>query len=315
MAPHHRHRGASRTGSGPGEQRLHLERRFQRCPDAQQIPRTGAFHGQPRGQALHVAHAAEDLAQPGEGHLVPVERFHRVESTLERGPVQQRGQQPPAKRPRARGGSCLVEHLEQREATAAVLEVGEQLEVALRGLVEAHEGALAVDGERAEVVEGAPRVLAQVVEQDAGGHGLGRVVGEAEPLQVRHLQLPHQPFARRGGVEAPVGQPVHEQVAALVEQPADRLAVGDEAFGHDHLARIEPVQLAGEVLGARLGGEGRGRQLTGRQVGIGQSHASADAGDGREVVVRPPVEEALVEHGARGDDLDHLPAHQALPGR
>ncbi len=174
----------------------------------------------------------------------------RVETVLEGGTIQERGQQPPAQRARSGRGPGLVEHLEQREAPAAVLQIGEQLEVALRRLVETHEGALSIDGERAEVIERAARVLPEVVEQHARGEDFDRVIGEPEALQVGHLELPDQPIARGGQVEAPVGQPVHQHAAAVVEETAHILEVGEQALRHDDLARIEPVQLPGQALGA-----------------------------------------------------------------
>jgi len=316
-----------------------LQGRLERRPDAEQVARPRALHGRAGRQPLEVAHAAERLAQPGERHLVAVERLHRVETALDGGAVQEGREQPPPQLARAGRGARLVQHLEQREAPAAVLEVGEQLEVALRRLVEPDERPFAVDRERGQVIELPTGVFADVLEQDPRGDDLHRVVGQTVPLQVGDPELPLQARAAGGEVEAPVGQPVQEHALALAEQPTHRcsvrlvlcltarlarsfgapfgpaLGVRQEALRHAHLARIQPVELLRQPLGDRLGGERRDGHFPGGQVRVRQRDPLSPPGDRGEVVVGGAVEQALVEHGARGDDFHELTVHQAMAGR
>ena len=77
-----------------------------------------------------------------------------------------------------------------------------------------------------------------------------------------------------------------------------------------HLRGFDSFQFKGDFLKEQLGGG----ELAGGDVHVGQSRPSFVLRHGDQVVIRLLGEEGRFEHGARGNDPDHAPVHQALGG-
>ena len=291
------------------------QRRAKRAFHRDDVLCVSLLHGHPGNEALEVEHSTENLPDPRKEDLVPVEGFHRRKARLDLDPVQERGEDPAPQLPGAGRGAGLIEHGEERIFAAPLLEVREELEVALRGLVEFDVAPVGVDGKRRDVTEGMPGGLPDVLQQQARRDDLRCIVGKPEALEVGHAELPLQTGSARIPIEAPVRVTVDEEPFAFSQKPTDDGVLDEEGLLGERLPGIQAPQLPFQHLRALFVGEGRCAKLTGGHVCVGEGDAIPHPAQADEVIVRSLGKVAVVEHRPRGDHLHDVPGHETLASR
>ena len=213
-----------------------------------------------------------------EQHLVVIERLNRRQSPLDGGKVLERCQDPSPEPARPRGRACLVQDREEAELSAPVLQIGDQLEVALGSLVQLDEGPVRVDPQGAHVVQAPLRGVAEVFQEHSRGKDFRRALPQPISFQVCNAKLPFQSLPAGLGIEAPVRKPVDQETFPLPQQvPQDRV-LHEQGFLGNHLAGLQPVKLAFQDLLTRIEGKRSCRKLPRGDVRVRQGHCVSRPG-------------------------------------
>ena len=143
--------------------------------------------------------------------------------------------------------------------------------------------------------------LARIPQQRSGGAQGGAIPGlNAEPVERSEPVGADQVLPGELGVEFPG--------LALGDRDRVRSERGAAAGRHDDLGRLEARERDGKVGGE----DALPDELAGGEIQRGDAGALAPRGAGDEEVVPFARQPVLGEHGARGDGLDHRPAHESL---
>ncbi len=287
-----------------------------RRTDRAEIARPPSSKRQPRQRAGQVGSGLQRVAQ-----IVPQARLvgeigDSVETRVQDRRIGQRTAEPAGQLARAGGGDGAVDGGEQTSGAGALVRA-DQLEIgAGRG----------VDDEKT-----AGTLLARRAEQrrlaDLGDLNIGEQPGErgqlgagefAEGVERRHAETGLQRAFAAHGIE--MGARARRQSRAGLLDLAAQHRIAGQIVADQHLARLEPGKLAGEI--ARAGR--RGDQLAGRDVERGQCIARLAvvfrrrAEQRGEEVVGAGIEQGLLGERAGGDQPHHVAAHHrlgtALPG-
>ena len=302
-------------GNAVGQELGDGERALQAGADRQQLARIGTAQGAARRQPLEIPKAVQLRAQAGQQCLVAEQRFHVVEAALDRVPIAQRRQDRPAQQPCSHRRPRAIQGREQGVVATAVEEIGGELQIALRGLVDAE---MCVDRLHDEVVEVGSivqGVLPDETDQSAGGPHFRVGAPQSERAQVDHAELAAQDLVVSVGVEVPVRIAVEHQVRPFCQHPLRGRAGVQQAFLDDQLARCQTLHVVAQPQLRLAGRQAGGSQLPGGKIGPRQRQGRAAVGQRRQVVVAGVVEQALVHDRSRGDHLDDPPLGQPTLGK
>ena len=188
-----------------------------------------------------------------------------------------------------------VDRGEERSLAAARQAAG-QLEIAPGGGVDLHEAAGPLLHRRPQERQAAALGQLQIIDERAER----RHLGPREAAEARQFAGPERggdPRLGSGGVEARPG-----------EGGDDGPRLGDEVrklglqrFRHQDLAGGEAGEHRAEA-GSRTG---RDAEAAGGDIDPGEGALAADLGEGRQIVVAPGLEQAVLGQGARGDEAHH----------
>ena len=277
--------------------------------DGLQIAGVAAPQRDPRDRALEVAHAPEQLAQRRERRARLRQRLHRVVARADGVKILEGPRDPAPQQARAHRRPGRVE--DAVEGRGGVPRgTGQQIEMLARPLVEDHAAGRLAEAQAPHVRQVAAQVLADMLDQRAGGGRDMRQPLAAEAVEGGHVEMADQRRIGGHGIEE---HRVDRRDAAdvrLLHQRRQRGVQNAVRGGCEALARGEAAERfdEGGWRFVRLD-----RELAGREVERGQAQAARSAvGEGHEVVVAVVAQHALLGHGARSDDARDLAPDDAL---
>ena len=296
-------------GLGAGEAFAELGDLCEGVGEGAEVAGVAGAAGETGHHALQVAGFGEDGAEVGEAAAVALEVFDGVLAGVDGGQGVEGRADPGAEEALAHGGAGAVEHAEKGLGLGAAAGDGQEVEVAAGALVQREEVAGVADIEGSDVGEVAAELVADVVEECAGGADpLREGALAAVTLQRMDVELVGERVGGLVGHEAPgvgggegAGDRGGEGGGELVA-----LVVGHHGFAGGDAA--EGLDEGGLAVGV-LHGQGAGGELE-RGNAIG-TLAGEDSGD---VVRGFGIEEGVFGERAGGDDAGDLAADEALGG-
>ena len=243
LQPHDRRQALDERLAGGGQG---LERGRER----HQVARAGGPERHAAEDAVEVLDAGESVAQAAAVERPEGQLLDGVEPVLDPLELDERADDPLAKRAASHRGLRVVEHVEQRAAPLAVGQALDELEVAARERVDRQHVRRAARQQRGDVGEVALLRLAQVAQGGARRGGGARQRLAAEGLERRDAEVGEQLAARPLGLEAALLDRGARDLALRllgVEQPLGQRGV----VAQQQLARERDAELVAQPLETR----------------------------------------------------------------